>query len=75
MTTSGIGSKGVLGTVQILLTLQELSSLTIPIEDLGGSFAGYYEEGALVGTITLGSAVFDASVGPSGIAVDGVYHQ
>lgn len=64
--------RGLADGLSVPLTRQDISSLSIPIPGVLGTFEGYYEAGSLFGTITIDAtgAVFDVVVAEEGIAVD-----
>lgn len=62
--------RGLVDDLSIPLTRQDISSLSIPVPGVEGTFEGYYEAGALFGTITTPDSVYELVVAEEGIAVD-----
>jgi hypothetical protein len=62
--------RGLVDDLSVPLTRQDISSLSIPVPGVEGTFEGYYEAGALFGTITTPDSVYEVVVAEEGIAVD-----
>jgi len=69
------GPKDLASDFTISLTKQNLSSLSIALPAVQGTFTGYYEAGSLFGTVAAPGGSFDVAVVEEGVAVDGVLYS
>jgi len=68
------GARALGNEVQVLLTVQDLSNLSIALPDVNGTFTGYYEAGSLFGAVSAGGSTYDVVVADEGVAVDEVLY-
>jgi hypothetical protein len=68
---SSTGATALDSAVDLPITGVDLSSLTIAVPALHGTFTGYYESGSLFGTLATSRGTFDVVVANEGVAVDG----
>jgi hypothetical protein len=72
------GAKPVADVVEIPLTRQDISNLSIPMipmSGIDGTFTGYYEAGSLFGTITIPAGMYDVVVTDEGVAINDVLYR
>jgi hypothetical protein len=72
--STGARPKALADSIEIPLTRQDLSNMSISLPAISGTFTGYYEAGNLFGTISTTSGNFEVVVAEEGVAVNDVLY-